>query len=58
MFVAVNLPASFVVWIASSEAEFLKGKFVWSNWDVDELKAKMEHFANSNDLTLGLIGWP
>jgi hypothetical protein len=47
-----------VVWIASPEAEFLKGKFVWSNWDVDELKAKREHFANSNDLTLGLIGWP
>jgi hypothetical protein len=54
----VELPASFVVWIASPEAEFLKGKFVWSNWDVDELKAKREHFAASNDLTLGLIGWP
>ena len=34
----VELPASFAVWIVSPEAEFLKGKFVWSNWDVEELK--------------------
>ncbi|KAH6684999.1 hypothetical protein F5X68DRAFT_136546 [Plectosphaerella plurivora] len=54
----INLPASFVVWIVSPEAEFLRGKFVWSNWDVEELKAKREQLLSSEDLTLGLIGWP
>ncbi|KAH6613061.1 hypothetical protein C7974DRAFT_322247 [Boeremia exigua] len=54
----IELPASFAVWIVSPEAEFLKGKFVWSNWDIEELKAKKEHLQSSNDLTLGLQGWP
>ncbi|RVX75117.1 hypothetical protein B0A52_01394 [Exophiala mesophila] len=38
----INLPAHFHVWLASPEAEFLKGKFVWVNWDVDELIAGAE----------------
>lgn len=31
----VNLPADFVVWAVGSDAKFLWGKVVWSNWDVD-----------------------
>ncbi|KAF7550911.1 hypothetical protein G7Z17_g5389 [Cylindrodendrum hubeiense] len=54
----IELPASFTVWIVSPEAEFLRGKFVWSNWDVEGLKAKKEHLLSSQDLTLGLQGWP
>jgi hypothetical protein len=56
----VALPASFAVWIVSPEAEFLKGKgkFVWSNWDIEELKAKKEYLLSTDDLTLGLQGWP
>ncbi|KFY35279.1 hypothetical protein V494_06056 [Pseudogymnoascus sp. VKM F-4513 (FW-928)] len=54
----IELPASFAVWIVSPEAEFLRGKFVWSNWDIEELKAKKEHLVSTNDLTLGLLGWP
>ena len=27
-FIPVSLPASFIVWLASSEASFLKGKFL------------------------------
>ncbi|KAF4445472.1 hypothetical protein F53441_10814 [Fusarium austroafricanum] len=41
------LAAQFVVWLASPEAEFLKGKFVWANWDVDELKARADEIKNS-----------
>ncbi|KAF5690892.1 peroxisomal short-chain alcohol dehydrogenase [Fusarium circinatum] len=33
-----NLPGHFSVWAASAEASFLHGRFVWANWDVDELK--------------------
>ncbi|OBT95618.1 hypothetical protein VE01_05898 [Pseudogymnoascus verrucosus] len=54
----IELPASFAVWIVSPEAEFLQGKFVWSNWDIEELKAKKEHLLSTDDLTLGLQGWP
>lgn len=53
----VELAASFIVWAASPEAEFLRNKFVWSNWDVDELIAKKEELVNSLDLTIGLLGW-
>jgi hypothetical protein len=54
--VLVNLPAHFNVWIASPEAEFLKGKFVWANWDVDELKALAEKVEESMLLRICLNG--
>ncbi|KAF4959079.1 hypothetical protein FGADI_1957 [Fusarium gaditjirri] len=34
-----NLPGHFSVWAATPEARFLHGRFVWANWDVDELKS-------------------
>jgi hypothetical protein len=52
----VELAASFMVWVSSPEAAFLKGKFVWSNWDVDELISKKEELLSTPALTLGLIG--
>ncbi|KAF1851289.1 NAD(P)-binding protein [Cucurbitaria berberidis CBS 394.84] len=54
----VSLPANFNVWLASPEARFLKGKFLWANWDVDELKARAEELAKGPLLSFGLIGWP
>jgi hypothetical protein len=53
-----KLPGNFVVWLASPEAKFLKGKYTWVNWDVDELKTRAEEIKNSNMLTLTLEGWP
>jgi hypothetical protein len=51
----VNLPAGFAVWLCSPEADFLRGKFLWSNWDVEELKAKKEVIENDqSQLTIGL----
>jgi NAD(P)-dependent dehydrogenase (short-subunit alcohol dehydrogenase family) len=54
----VSLPASFNVWLASPEARFLKGKFLWANWDVDELKARAKEVEASTQLSIGLVGWP
>lgn len=54
----VSLPASFNVWLASPEARFLKGKFLWCNWDVDELKAQAEEIEKGTKLSIGLVGWP
>lgn len=54
-----ELPGGFCVWLASPEARFLKNKFVWSNWDVDELKRRAEEIQNSNLLTMPLqMGLP
>ncbi|KAI5460426.1 putative short-chain dehydrogenase [Mariannaea sp. PMI_226] len=33
-----DLPGQFAVWLASPEATFLHGRFVWTEWDVNELK--------------------
>ncbi len=54
----VSLPASFHVWLASPEARFLKGKFLWANWDVDELKARAKEIEATTQLSIGLGGWP
>lgn len=54
----VTLPAHFNVWIASPEAEFLKGKFVWANWDVGELKSLAKEIKESMLLRIHLNGVP
>jgi len=41
----ISLPQGFAVWLASAEAEFLKGRFLFSSWDVDELIALKDVFA-------------
>lgn len=53
-----ELPANFAVWAASPEAKFLHGKFVWANWDVEELKAMAKEIEGTSKFTLGLLGWP
>ncbi|KAK5049319.1 hypothetical protein LTR84_004248 [Exophiala bonariae] len=52
----VELPAHFLVWIASDEATFLRNKFVWANWDVEELKARREEIRSSSLLRVILNG--
>lgn len=54
----VSLPASFYVWLASPESRFLKGKFLWANWDVDELKTRAKEIEAGTELTIGLVGFP
>ncbi|KAI1082781.1 putative short-chain dehydrogenase [Whalleya microplaca] len=54
----INLPAHFLVWAASDEAAFLKNKFVFAGWDVEELKARKEEISQSPELLLGLNGFP
>ncbi|KAM0254685.1 hypothetical protein ACHAQJ_006535 [Trichoderma viride] len=51
-----DLPGQFTVWLASPEAAFLRNKFVWVNWDVDELKARKHEIVGSETFTTGLSG--
>ncbi len=53
----VQLPGQFAVWLASKEAAFLKGRFVWANWDVRELLGRKGDFERDAELlTVGLKG--
>ena len=54
----VSLPATFCLWLASPEARFLNRKFLWANWDVDELKARAKDIGSGSQLDLTLVGWP
>ncbi|KAK8019778.1 cellulase signal transduction associated dehydrogenase [Apiospora arundinis] len=54
----INLPAHFLVWAASQEAEFLRNKLVFATWDVDELVARREEISNTPELLIGLNGFP
>ena len=53
---SLGLPSAFCVWLASGEADFLKGRMVWPNWDVDELKGRAEEIQERNSLTIELRG--
>ena len=54
----VKLSAAFTVWITLPEAQFLNGKWVWVNWDVEELEAKAEEISSGTQFTAGIYGWP
>ncbi|KAK3649179.1 hypothetical protein LTR56_007019 [Elasticomyces elasticus] len=54
----IDLPASFLVWAASDKAKFLNGKFVWAQWDVEELSEMAETIKGTEKFTFGLLGWP
>jgi hypothetical protein len=55
---SASLPAHFSVWLASPEARFLKGKFLWTNWDVDELKAQAKEIEATDKFSVKMVGYP
>jgi hypothetical protein len=50
------LPGNLCVWLASPEARFLRGKLVWSNWDMEEILQRADEIRESNLLALILEG--
>ena len=51
-----KLPGDMSVWLASQEAEFLDGRYIWSQWDVDELISMKEKItADPSILTFSLV---
>lgn len=47
-----------MVWLVSEEAAFLKGKFVWANWDVKDMVAIKDELQKGLMLQVGLGGYP
>ena len=53
-----DLPAGMTVWLAASkDARRLNGRFLWANWDVDELLSREDEIHQRELLTLSLKGW-
>lgn len=53
----VELPGDFCAWAATPQAHFLHGRFVWANWDVDELIQRQGSInGDSGMLKIGLQG--
>ena len=56
----VRLPAHWCVWLAAkaeSDAEFLRGRLVWANWDLEELLARRGEVEIGDLLNIELKGW-
>ncbi|KAF2118329.1 hypothetical protein BDV96DRAFT_569677 [Lophiotrema nucula] len=53
-----KLPAHFLVWLAQPKTKFLNGRFVWANWDVDELCEQADEIAGSSITHINALGWP
>lgn len=52
----ITVPGHFALWLAGEESTFLHGRFVWAQWDVDELLALKGRIAKDPSfLTLGLV---
>lgn len=54
----VELPAHFLVWMASPQAAFLRGRCAWANWDVEELKALKAKYVEGLFMAAGFKGLP
>lgn len=53
-----GLPAGFCVWLAATrEADFLQGRLLWANWDVDELMQRKDEIVQKDMLNMVLGGW-
>ena len=52
----MKMAGDFALWLASPEAKFLNGRFVWAAWDVDEMIAMKEKVAGDPSLlTMSLV---
>ncbi|KUJ24227.1 NAD(P)-binding protein [Mollisia scopiformis] len=53
---SVELPAAWCVWASTKQASYLHGRYLWTNWDVDELFEMKERLEDQGFLKLGLQG--
>ena len=51
-----ELPGHFAVWLCSDEAKFLRGKFLWTNWDAEEIIERRPEIEGTLLLTATCMG--
>jgi NAD(P)-dependent dehydrogenase (short-subunit alcohol dehydrogenase family) len=53
-----ELAGGFCVWLAATKgADFLQGRLLWANWDVDELLQMKSNIVDKDMLNMVLGGW-
>ncbi|KFY34067.1 hypothetical protein V494_07087 [Pseudogymnoascus sp. VKM F-4513 (FW-928)] len=52
-----KLTGGFFAWLATEEAAFLGGRFVWADWDIEELKAKKDEILEKDLLLTTVDGF-
>lgn len=52
-----KLAGEFFAWVSTDEAEFLSGRFVWAEWDIEELKAKKTEILEKDLLLTTIDGF-
>jgi NAD(P)-dependent dehydrogenase (short-subunit alcohol dehydrogenase family) len=52
-----QLAGQFFAWAATDAAEFLSGRFVWAEWDIDELKARKQEILEKDLLLTTIDGF-
>lgn len=52
------LTGGLCAWVAANPArsEFLSGRVICANWDIEELVARKSDIVNKNELTMDLVG--
>ncbi|KIW33126.1 uncharacterized protein PV07_04617 [Cladophialophora immunda] len=54
----INLPAHLAVWLTSPEGNFLRGRMIWSSWDVEEMMDRKQEILDGDLLRMTLRGYP
>ncbi|KFZ04732.1 hypothetical protein V501_09022 [Pseudogymnoascus sp. VKM F-4519 (FW-2642)] len=52
-----KLTGGFFAWLATEEAAFLSGRFVWADWDIEELKARKDEILEKDLLLTTVDGF-
>jgi NADP-dependent 3-hydroxy acid dehydrogenase YdfG len=52
-----KLAGQFFAWAATTESDFLSGRFVWAEWDITELKAKKDEILKKDLLLTTIDGF-
>ena len=52
----VELPAAMFLWLTARNAEFLSGRYIQADWDMDEVVAKKDEIVRDNLLVSKLAG--
>lgn len=52
-----ELAGQFFAWLATDQADFLSGRFVWAEWDIEELKARRKDIEDGDLLLTTIDGF-
>jgi len=52
-----DLTRNFFAWLATDDADFLNGRFIWAEWDIDELKGRKKDIEDGDLLLTTIDGF-